>query len=233
MAVSESRAITCLRYLLYTGAICLFLSGALGFVGTGFVASMLSADLKQTLHSVEFPIGHLTAFQIDRQQRIYTYDAAQSRIQLYDAQGQFLQGWSTPVFKGIPQLKTDELNVLHLSFGKQHWRLTPHSGFQPDAQAFDSLIDTATADSYELRSPILLPRIVRIDATGEFTLVQSKWQLYGLLAAPLLAWLGALAGILLMVLIGYLLPEPEAKTKHLVLQNSLSGLMQSLFSKHR
>ena len=60
---------------------------------------------------------------------------------------------------------------------------------------------------YEIRYPILIPRVVYLGQGAEKTVVQSPWQVLGLIAGPLPAWLAGLIGALLIAALDKFLPE--------------------------
>lgn len=204
----ESPARSLLRSLLPLPLLLLMLSGILGFIATGLIGTSPPDRFDRLLRQVELPLGDLKAVASDPQGRLYTYAAAYGRVQLYSIQAQgparFVAGWQTPHFKGRPELRIDSEGALQLFIKDRHWRLQPATGFAPGGGTPASYPDSS--GQVEIEAPLLLARVV--SAPDRRVLLQSRWQVFGLLAGPLIAWLGVLVAALLMALLNRCLPHP-------------------------
>jgi hypothetical protein len=78
-------------------SVTLFFLGFMGFFG-GFLAA--SRMLNWIPEGFEFPLADIKSIDVDEQGRLYTASGFYNRIQIYDANGEFLRGWSVRGFTG-------------------------------------------------------------------------------------------------------------------------------------
>jgi len=157
----------------------------------------------------ELPLGSPVGVALDSQGRIYVASQAYSRIQVYDRDGAFLWGWQADTRGGIFRIVMDPQDRLDVSAARRDAVLIysskgellhtdPGSPFlylrlsKLQAAGRDSL-----GNSYEIRNPILLPRVVRVAPSGQSkTVIRTRVLLWPLTAPfPVLVLMAAGAAL--------------------------------------
>ncbi len=166
---------------------------ALGTVGVCIVllCHWLSAlGLSMNSSYIRFPLGEVSSMTTDARGCIWVYSTDLSRLQIFDQKGDFLRGWF--VSSASPNPLTSEMYVdpnghIHLILiSDDHYifdaagNLLNHSKEEGLWKKFDNK-DSSYAqytddkgNTYIKRGGIICPRIVKINPTGEETIVVSE-----------------------------------------------------------
>jgi hypothetical protein len=93
-----------------------FMSGPISGFAAHFGLRMVSSEIR-------FPMGNITAIDIDSKGRIYCADRSRCRLQIFSNDGEFLKGWFVPIANGgiyVSVGKYDSIRIDNISFKKSH-----------------------------------------------------------------------------------------------------------------
>ena len=184
------------------GAI-LFVSGALGFLGGGWVTG---AGSRYPLQSVEFPLGDVQDIAVDREGNILVALGFYGRIQLYDSEGRFKRGWPADAGGGSFTVAFRNADVVAsyanrrrstFLFDLTGKRLAETSEPSPPDHRGAPSIRTPDGSTLRLRNRLLWPAVVREKDGVTSTVVAGPWYLRPV-TGPVPACFLVLAGILLI-----------------------------------
>lgn len=174
--------------------------GSVSFLG-GVVALLMGSLIPGY---VEFPLGDMGSFAVDSEGQIYCGTQFYSRVQIYDATGRFVTSHYVDVGTGPFQLNVNEDdNLVVVGARKQVRYIYDHEmsllGQSPDpgGRIFKELAKRRApryrdrhGTSYTSRDFLLLyPHIVKIDRSGESSVVvRTPFYLWPFMG-PILNWL--------------------------------------------
>ena len=164
-------------------------------------------------YSNELPLGDLKGITVDSKGRLYCGLQSYSRIQVYDATGNFLHGWFVRANGGAFRIRINSVDQLEVATARNDMLFTfDHNGLIVDQSSnvshyFDKFGEKGeriyfdkTGILYSIRGGFFSPRVVRQDQSGnESTIVTTAWYKW-LVMKPFPAWLFlAIAGILQII----------------------------------
>lgn len=166
---------------------------AIGIVGVfGVLLCHWVGTLGVSMNSsrIRFPLGEVSSMITDAKERLWVYSTDLSRLQIFDQQGDFIRGWfvsSVSPNPGTSEMHIDPNGHMHLILvSDDHYmfdavgNLLNHSKEEGVWKKFhnkDAACAEYTDDKgnvYIKRGGIICPRIVKINATGEETIMVSE-----------------------------------------------------------
>ena len=187
-----------------------------GLVGwlAGFLSDFLPDSLQEVLDSFELPLGDLQGIAVDSQGHIYCGLQFFSRVQAYDAEGEFLYGVFIDSSGGAFRIRTNEDDQLEVATARndklylfdksgnlvREWSNVGHYfsdfGKTGESQFYDDKEDTM----YFRKGYPFSPYVVKRDSTGQENIIIRtpfhKWVFQG----PSPAWfIGAIGGVMLLI----------------------------------
>ena len=197
-------------------AVVLFLMGAGSFL-TNWGTEFMPIGVRAFLYPVttEFPLGDVDGIALDADGRIYLAVPVYQRVQVYDNEGTFLRSWFVESAGGEYDIWTDE-NILHVLVSRTDMHLAMSSEGEILASSAVSSFDEwrtlhekankkkhkdTRGNIYSLEESWWLPRVVRTEPEGGITVLISDPFHRWLIGAPFPAWLVALWGGLMIVII--------------------------------
>jgi hypothetical protein len=215
---SQARTIDRARTILTGLGVAVF---AIGLCGFGLHALQDLASDRGWLRSFEFPLGDVQDIAVDRDGRLLLALGFYGRIQLYDAGGRFIRGWSadslggafTVAFQG-PDLVQSYANRRRstILFDINGRRRDDRAASSPDSTEHRTGATAVTAPDgsvLSVRLRYLWPAIVRQTGGDAVVLITGPWYLRPL-TGPLPTWSLMLAGCLLVWLVQRGLPGTRA-----------------------
>lgn len=191
-----------LRYL----AISLLILGSIGWVGGFFIGTQLITVPEH----VELPLGDLLGITVDSSGRIYCGLQSYGRVQVYDSGGAFIKGRSILSRGKAFRLRLDSNDHLHVATSMTEIHYVFNADGELLSQERDGgrhfeefgaegerrYQDIRTGAIYKVENETLFPRVVKIDRSGDVSLlVTTPFHLW-LIMSPFPAWLFCVFGII-------------------------------------
>jgi hypothetical protein len=189
----------------------------MGLFGFGGLVSMVMPQSMRTWmfpSHERFPIAELEGIAVDDKGHVYLAIQSYGRIQVYDAQGKFLQGWFVTSGGGAFRIWMED-HLLHAVSvrGNVHevFDLNGHclKKTKMPQKELDGLYEQAPhleehdifGNTYVIRKPHWCPGVIRRDAQSREAVLITDPLYYQLPAAPLPAWLLGAAGIIMAIIV--------------------------------
>ena len=181
----------------------LLVLGLIGWFGAFLCCFWLS---RVAPADVEFPLAELKAVALDSRGRIYCATMAYARVQVYDQVGRFQRGWYVDAAGGVFAIWSDRKDHIHVMTARND----THYVFATDGRLLrreriadphftkrSARVRDSSGTTYEVRRPSIWPQVVKIDPSGnESVIVSPRLDLWWV-SGPFPAWIFVAAGILL------------------------------------
>lgn len=194
----------------------LFVIAAGSFL-TNWGAELMPIRLWAILYpeKTEFPLGDVDGIAVDGDGRTYLAIPFYQRIQVYDNKGVFLRSWFIKSAGGEYDIWADE-NILHVLVSRTDMHFVMSSEGEVLRSSVVSSFDEwrtlhdkgskkthkdANGNLYSLEESWWFPRVVKTDPRGDVTVLISDPFHRWLIKAPFPAWLVALWGGLMIVIV--------------------------------
>jgi len=153
------------------------LAGSIGLFIIAFFCESVIGPIPSTKFMLS--LSNAEGIAVDNKSNIYVGSKIYSRIQVYNENGKFLRGWFAPLSKGRRHIEiTDDGDVI-LKLSGRMWAYDPNGNLLYEKEYAQSKFDEefgfskniSTKDfqdnKYEIKNPILNPRVVKISPSGK------------------------------------------------------------------
>ncbi len=173
-----------------------------------FFGLVCATGIISGFNTYPFPLGDPTSIAVDQDGRLYCALQFYQRIQVYDAQGQFLRNWHVPN-AGYFALRVNEQNYLEVETREgQRYVFTADGTLlnqailiqleNPAAILGKTFCTDPNGNRYEICNRFLAPHIIKISPQGESQIwIQMPFYQW-LITGPLIPWLMILAGFIFL-----------------------------------
>ena len=194
------------RSILNAAMILLIAFGMAAFFG----GLLCSTSLGNHMNHVEFPLGDVQGIAVDSQGRIYCALQFYQRVQVYDRQGKFLNGWHIPSSseRFYLHLRGDDRLEVVMSKSYKSYLYNYHGEllgsclcpfadmvhqFHNSNFCFDS-----KGNSYRITHALINPKIKKTDSKGKSAIFIRMSLFQTIVSAPTVAWLLILIGLIIL-----------------------------------
>jgi len=167
------------------GVVLVYLIWIIGFL-TPFICGILShIGVRMQSSKIRLPLGNPGGIAVDSIGRIYCTANIYSRLQVYDNEGQFLQGWFVPISPSAADVQVDANDHIHVGTSnydigrnEREYAVFAASGkllgkvMKPlESSSVFGQTKGADGNLYKTENYWLFPRIIKITPTGEQTVI--------------------------------------------------------------
>jgi hypothetical protein len=206
-------AMTILLRLARAVAVWTWFLGTVGFLA-GFV-TIWGVKCPRWLGDLQLPLALPEQIGIDNEGRLYCGLAFYRKIQVYDSSGRFLRGWFVHSDKFGVRIEDYKVHVR--TFANAHYVYDLHGNLletslygdpagSPDFQKHRVAlkggglgpVSDHAGNRYSIQPHWLLPKIIKVDASGKTSVLVSSPIYIAIFVGPLAAWITAAASMLIV-----------------------------------
>ena len=196
--------------------LCLIMFGTGMF--SGLVAMDLSEPARKSLfpNNTRFPLGNLGGIAVDSDYSVYLAVQGYSRIQKYNNEGEFLNGWFVKTGGGVFDMWIENNNTIHVVTARPN----NHDVFNSNGillertkiasnDEYRSLLkkaggkigEDADGNAYLAEPSSWSPKVIKINPSGEKTIAIKDPFYFHLVRAPWPSWHLMIIGVLMSVIL--------------------------------